>query len=100
MAPAPQRIADVLAELIARRGLGKVQTAEELAEAWRKASGELASRYTRVGSIRGGTLEVVVANSALVQELTFQKPVLVQELKRLLPEKRIENLRFRVGPVA
>ncbi len=100
MAPAPQRIADVLAELIARRGLGKVQTADQMAEAWDKACGEMASRFTRVGAIRGGTLEVLVANSVLVQELTFQKAALVRELNRLLPEKRIGNLRFRVGPIA
>ena len=41
--------------------------------AWREAAGPLAAKYTRPGQLRRGTLEVVVANSTLVQELGFQK---------------------------
>ena len=93
----PQRINNILAELIAKRGFGRVQSTANLEEAWREAAGPLAAQYTRLGACRGGTLEVIVANSTLVQELTFQKAGLVQKLKQLLPEQGIRGLRFRVG---
>ena len=56
-------------------------------------------KYTRVGQLRRGTLEVVVANSTLVQELGFQKQTLLKSLAELLPDEGIENLRFRVGNI-
>jgi hypothetical protein len=44
-------------------------------------------------------LEVIVANSTLVQELGFQKLALLKNLAALLPDEGIENLRFRVGNI-
>jgi predicted nucleic acid-binding Zn ribbon protein len=94
---APQRINNILAELMAKRGFGRVLSTENYEAAWREAAGPLASQYTRVGALKRGTLEILVANSALVQELTFQKDTLLECLKRLLPEEGIRGLRFRVG---
>lgn len=67
--------------------------------AWREAAGELAAKYTRVGSLRRGTLEVIVLSSTLVQELVFQKPTLLKTLNEQLPDEGIDNLRFRVGDI-
>jgi predicted nucleic acid-binding Zn ribbon protein len=96
----PAAIGDVLSELMARRGFARVQSAVAYDAAWREACGPLVSQYTRVGSLRRNTLEIVVANSTLVQELGFQKIELLQSLARLLPEEGIKNLRFRVGSVS
>jgi hypothetical protein len=49
--------------------------------------------------VRRGALEVTVANSVLLHELTFQKETILGHLCRLLPEERIDKLRFRVGPI-
>ena len=95
----PEPIGDILAELMARRGYAQQQHAAALDEAWNEAAGALAAEYTRVGSLRRGTLEVVVANSTLVQELVFQKPKVLASLGRLLPDANIKNIRFRVGAV-
>ncbi|MCE5269197.1 MAG: DUF721 domain-containing protein [Planctomycetaceae bacterium] len=95
----PQAIGDVLSELMARRGYGRVQSAASCEAAWREAAGPLVAKYTRPGQLRRGTLEVVVAHSALMQELGFQKAKLLESLRRLLPDEGIENLRFRVGSV-
>ena len=95
----PQAIGNVLSELMARRGYARVQSAAAYDAAWREAAGPLVAAYTRVGSLRRGTLEVVVANSTLVQELGFQKSTLVKSLTRLLPDEGIENLRFRTGNI-
>ncbi|MEN6457957.1 MAG: DUF721 domain-containing protein [Thermoguttaceae bacterium] len=95
----PQAIGDVLSELMARRGYGRIQSAANYDAAWREAAGPLTAKYTRPGQLRRGTLEVVVAHSALVQELGFQKQTLLKSLARLLPDDGIENLKFRVGSV-
>ena len=95
----PERIGNILSELLARRGYARVQGAAEYDAAWGEAAGPLAAQYSRVGGLRRGKLEVVVANSTLVQELVFQKPALLKALARLLPEQGIEDLRFRVGVI-
>ena len=97
MARGPQQIGSILADLMARRGYARVRSGEAYESAWHQAAGPLVSQYTRVGSVRRGTLEVVVANSTLVQELGFRKTALVRTLAQLLPEEGIENIRFRVG---
>jgi predicted nucleic acid-binding Zn ribbon protein len=95
----PQKISNILAELMARRGFARVQSTEAYEQAWRDAAGPLAAKYTQVGALKRGTLEVVVANSALVQELTFQKIAILQKLAAELPDEKIRNLRFRVGTI-
>jgi predicted nucleic acid-binding Zn ribbon protein len=94
-----KRIGDVVSQLLARRGYAQETTSADVATAWREAVGAAAATYTRIGAIRRGTLEVVVANSAISQELTFRKTQLVAELARRLPEHKIKNLRFRTGNV-
>jgi predicted nucleic acid-binding Zn ribbon protein len=97
MAPNPRPIGSILSELMARRGYARVQSGRAYEAAWRQAAGELAARYTQVGALRRGALEVIVVNSTLVQELTFQKPALLRRLTQLLPDERLQDLRFRVG---
>jgi predicted nucleic acid-binding Zn ribbon protein len=97
--PGPQSIGDILSSLMARKGFARVQSNASLEAAWTDAAGPLMAKYTRVGQIRRGTLEVLVANSTLLQELGFQKEGLLNSLTQLLPDEKIENLRFRVGNV-
>ncbi len=99
MSRGPQAISNILAELMARRGFAGVQSAAALEAAWRDAAGPYAAEYSRAGAIRRGKLEVLVANSTLVQELSFQKASLVAALNRSLPDHGIKDLRFRVGPI-
>ena len=97
--PGPERIADILAQLMARRGFARLQGAEAYQSAWNEASGPLGAQYSRVGQLKRGTLEVVVANSALVQEFGFQKSAMLAVLNRLLPDHNIKDLRFRLGAI-
>ena len=99
MARGPQQVGNILTELMARRGFGRVQAASAYQQAWREASGQLIAKYTRAGAVRRGKLEVTVANSTLLQELGFQKPALLKSLAKLLPDENIDDLRFRVGPI-
>jgi len=95
----PRRIGEVLPELMARWGYVRVRSAEAVERAWREAAGSWMAGYTQPGALRRKTLEVVVANSTLMQELTFQKMTLLKTLNDLLPDEEIEDLHFRVGVV-
>ena len=95
----PQPIADVLARLLARRGYARERSNGACAAAWNEAVGEPLAQQTRPGTIRGGVLEVLAANSTLLQELTFQKHELLQKLGRLLPDQPVRELRFRLGRI-
>jgi predicted nucleic acid-binding Zn ribbon protein len=94
-----KKMGDILSELITRRGYGRVQTETSFADAWREAVGEPTCRFTRAGSMRRGSLDVIVANSVLVQELTFRKQAILARLAELLPQETIRNFRLRVGPI-
>jgi predicted nucleic acid-binding Zn ribbon protein len=95
----PEKISKILADLMARRGYAGVQSAQAHDAAWRQAAGPLAAEYTRIGSLRRGKLEIIVANSTLVQELGFQKQALLEKLAGLLPDEKLKDLRFRVGRI-
>ena len=93
----PQPIANVLAELMARRGYARLQSGSNCADAWREAAGEQLAACSRAGQIKRGVLEVIVTSSILMQEMSFQKAGLLAKLTELLPDEKIRDLRFRVG---
>lgn len=95
----PKPIANVLSELLARRGYARVQAASEFGDAWRQAAGEALAACTRPGAVRRGVLEVVCSNSLMMQEMTFQKPALIKRLAELMPSHEIRDLKVRVGQV-
>jgi DNA polymerase III subunit beta len=95
----PKHVANVLAQLLARRGYAQVQSADDLAAAWREAAGPQAAQQTRVVGLRRGQLEIVVAGSAWMQELTFRKTELLARLVELVPGKKIRGLRYRSGNI-
>ncbi len=95
----PKKIADVIAQLINKRGYGRIQANEDLADVWAAAAGEPLATFSRAGKIRRGTLEITVTNSTIMQEFTFQKQRILAELGRQLPDAKIRDLRFRVGTI-
>jgi predicted nucleic acid-binding Zn ribbon protein len=100
MSKGPQRIGDILPQLMAQKGFARVQGAAQYTAAWTEAAGALAARYSRVGGLRRGTLEVIVANSAIIQEFVFQKESILETLNRLLPDQGIKDIRFRLGAIS
>lgn len=94
-----QAIGHVLGELFARRGLARLRGHSEVEDVWRRTIGQPGAKYTRVGSLRNGVLEVLVANSVLLQELVgFQRQSLLDKLKDSLGTQMIRNIRFRLDP--
>src|SRR5215471_7680574 len=95
----PRQIGDVLAQLIARRGYAPQQSTAALQSAWEQVAGEFAA-VTRAGNLSRGTLEILVSNNLLAQELGFQSDELIARLQKLSPASKINKLRFRVGSIS
>lgn len=95
----PKALSDVLAQLLAKRGYGAVQTNEQLRGAWREAAGAALARFTQAERINRGKLEVTVANSTMMQELSFDKRRLLSAMQKALPEAKIADLRLKVGRI-
>jgi hypothetical protein len=96
----PKPLSDVLGELFATRGLGRLRALKELEDAWNAAVGEPGCRQTKLGEVRRGVLNVTVAHPTLLEELAaFQKAALLAALRQNAPGTSIHDIRFRVGPI-
>jgi predicted nucleic acid-binding Zn ribbon protein len=95
----PKPIADVIAQVVQKRGYAQVRAAGQWNEAWAAAAGEQFAAVTEVGQLRRGVLEVTVANSLVMQELTFEKERILEHLQTVRPDAGIKQLRFRVGRI-
>jgi predicted nucleic acid-binding Zn ribbon protein len=95
----PKRMADVLAQLVQKKGYAQVRADQAHREAWRTAAGPAIAAVTEPGKITRGTLEVTAANSLVMQELTFEKERLLTAIQAAMPDAGIKQLRFKVGQV-
>jgi predicted nucleic acid-binding Zn ribbon protein len=96
----PRALSEILGDLFASRGYGRLQALGELELAWNLAVGEPECRQTKLGAVRRGVLNVTVAHPALLEQLsTFEKPSLLAALRRDAPGTPILDIRFRVGPI-
>lgn len=100
----PKPIGNVVAQLVQRKGYAQIRAAGDREDAWRKALSEQgpAEQWqdsTRVSGLRRGVFEVQVANSLLMQELTFHKEEILEKLQDALPEDRIKQIKFTVGRI-
>lgn len=95
----PKKLSDVMARIIARRGIGKQQSSEQLQTAWRTAAGPELAQFSRAIAVRHGKLEVLVASSLMMQEIGFARGRILAELQQKFPEAKINDLKLRVGKI-
>jgi Dna[CI] antecedent, DciA len=96
----PQSLSDILGELVVVRGYGRAWARQVLENAWNTAVGEPQCYQTQIGELRHGILNVIVANSTLLEELVaFRKVKLVASLRSGALGTAIHDIRFRVGSV-
>ena len=95
----PKRIADILSRLVAKKGYGRLQATAQFQEAWTEAAGPELAKLSKPGRLRRGTLEVTVRNSAVSQELQFNKQQVLVKLQALVTDCSIRDIRFRVGTI-
>ena len=95
----PQPISEILSRLMARRGYATEQVGHEWKELWSAVAGAQATQ-TRPGKFNRGVLEIIVRNSAVLQDLTFRKKQLLQSMQTRAPHFQVKELRFRVGEIS
>jgi len=93
----PQRMGDVVAQLMARRGYARVLAQSQYEVVWQEIVGSDIARQTRLGQVHRSVLNVFVQHSVLMQELTFRKLEIVKKLQAALGAQAPKDLRFRVG---
>ena len=95
----PKRPANILSQLMARKGYGQTKTNDELDDVWNSIVGDRWKTKTRVGNVSRGVLEVFVSSAAVNQHLGFQKKKLIAELGKRVPQNKIKDIKFSLGSI-
>ncbi|HXD89265.1 MAG TPA: DUF721 domain-containing protein [Urbifossiella sp.] len=94
----PENIGNILGRLFTSRGWGRKTERMKLEGAWMEAAGPQLLRDTRVAAIRRGVLEIEVKTAVLMQELAqYHKRGLLGQLRKLLPNVTLTDLKFKAG---
>lgn len=70
---------------------------EEMIAAWEDAAGVRAAKHSRPVALRKGELVVNVDGSSWLYELTTRKKEVLGRLAAKLENKKLKNIRFRIG---
>jgi hypothetical protein len=97
--PRSQTARSIVNRLLAKRGYAQVEQRDQIQELWNQAVGPLLAQQSRCGRLLRGTMEVFVANSMVLSELTFDKVNILARLQRNAAGKAIQNLKFKLGAV-
>lgn len=93
----PVALGDVLSQLFATRGYGRIQGDRQVRQIWQEIVGEETGGQTRVTGVKNGVLNVGVANSPLLSELAgFRKSEILARLKSEHADLRIRDIKFRL----
>lgn len=95
----PKTAGHLVNQLLARHGIAQQQYANELQANWDQVVGAKWNQLTRPAQLNRGVLEIIVANSMVNQQLTFEKQKLLKSMQKLMPNLNLKDLRFRVGKV-
>ncbi len=95
----PKKPADIISQLMARKGYCQNQSANELEDLWQELVGQKWQNKTKVGNVNRGVLEVFVVNAGVNQKIGFEKRKLLAALKQKVPQNKITDIKFRVGSV-
>ena len=91
-----QKIGSLVNQLMSRRGYAQVTATEQMHAAISASVGEDLARHVSVGNLRQGVLQLFATDSVTLQELNFQKRVILRRIQKDLPEAGDTDLRFRV----
>lgn len=94
-----QHASQIISEVLARAGFSGQSLTQELDQLWREIVGPPLHQLSRVVKLSRGKLEVLVAHSTALQELTFRKQEILQKLQQRWTQKPIRDLKLRVGRI-
>ena len=91
----PSSLKNALSRLIRRKGLMNRSAAEALNAEWNRIVGPEIGRRSSARRIRDGVVEVVVTNSAAMEELRgYLHETVLQQMQACLPESNIRSIRY------
>ena len=90
---------DILKNVVDNLAAQKGVTEEEIGNIWREAVGEKAAGHSRPISLNGAIITVNVDGSSWLYQLTTEKKEITQKLKECLGDKKIKEIRFRIGDI-
>ena len=91
----PSSLKNALTRLIRRRGLANRSAAETLNAEWNRIVGQKIGQRSTARRIKAGVLEVVVTNSAAMEELRgYLHESVLQQMQASLPESSIRSIRY------
>ena len=97
--PRSKTARSIVNRLLARKGYAQVEERDQIQALWNQGVGEHIARHSRCGRLLRGTMEVYVANSLVLSELTFDKSNILARLQKESLGKAIQDLKFRLGAV-
>ena len=94
------KVASVLEIALRKYGLEDKITKYKFVANWPEIIGEAISKRSMPEYIQNKTLYIRVSDSAWVQELSFQKPVIIRRLQKFLEKDTVvRDIRFFVGQI-
>ena len=91
----PSSLKNALKRLIRGKGLVNRSATDALNAEWHRVVGPEIGRRSRVRRIRSGILEVVVTNSAALEELrSYLHESVLEQMQSSLPESQIQSIRY------
>lgn len=92
------KLADILADLLQKRGYAKPLATSGIRGAWARVAGERVASRSRVATFRDGILTIEVDSAAQRYELeAFRGPELLAGLQRDDEIPKVRKIVFRVG---
>lgn len=92
----PVSLARLLDEMISRKNWSKKISQHAVFDLWPEIVGEDIAQRTCPYVIRGSVLWVRVSDSVWMQQLHFQKPLILDKINKRLRSSVISDLRFQV----
>ena len=88
-----------MAQVMTHMGGAQRATEQQVFAAYDQAVGPRLRPQTRADHLRGGTLYVRVASSAMAHQITLLKGELLARMAAHLPPGKVNDLRTRVGQI-
>lgn len=92
-------LAGLLKNIISDLSSGGKLSNEDISEAWKSVVGKRAFEHARPVSIRNSVVVVNVDASSWLYELTTKKREILKNLSKRLKDKKVKDIRFRIGEI-
>ena len=91
-----RRLGSIVNQLMARRGYASAAATDEFLVSIVASVDQALRGSIQVGNLRQGVLQIYATDSVTLQELNFQKRVILKRIQTDMPHCQVKDLRFRI----